>query len=220
MPDILDLTILYWNLPEGMGIPDFSLLQSLSSLDYEGFLPNHTPILPETLQSLRVSRSFGLGISGLKNLTTLIIPFSNQILPSDLYVLLEPGKGNLRTLAINHSTQFDMQGLIHDLCFQGFLPRIEDLVLKESALDDRALKWLADHCPRLTSLNVSHNESITGVGIKALVLKEGDKIANINLTHCRGVSPDAVQWARQQGVHIIYKFPDYGRNQGRRVRYG
>lgn len=199
--------------------PDFSSLGHLESLDFEGFPPDHTPILPSSIRSLRLVKSFGLAIEGLENLTSLSIPHSNQVLPSDLWVLLQAGKGKLESLTLNHSTQIDMESLIIDMCEQGYLPKIVDLTLKESGITDKVLESIATSCPMLKSLDISYSEGVTGVGVKALVLKKGEKLKNLELTHCSGVGKDAVQWAQQQGVRVVHFFPDPKRNTGRRVRY-
>ena len=92
-----------------------------------------------------------------------------------------------------------------------------ELGLRNTHVDDTLAKLLALHLPKLTALDVAFTK-ISGVGVKALCLKDGDGLERLNLQHCTGVSVDAVEWARARGVDVQYSFPESGK--GRKVRSG
>ena len=88
------------------------------------------------------------------------------------------------------------------------LSALTDLKMRECNVSDRTLERLALCAPRLESLDLSANPSLTGVGVVAMVRKAGAKLRDLDLTNCRGVSPDTVAWARGEGVKVTYRFPD------------
>ena len=87
-------------------------------------------------------------------------------------------------------------------------PSLGAFKCSECEIGDVEVEALARRCPNLVELDVSCCPNITGVGVKAIVSKEGKRLERLNLTHCVGVSADAVQWARERGVQVVYSFPD------------
>lgn len=67
--------------------------------------------------------------------------------------------------------------------------------------EDRMLSIVALF-PNLRILDASCNRYITGVAVKQFV-KQG--ITHLNLVNCPDISPDAIEWARSEGVIVEYK---------------
>jgi len=76
-------------------------------------------------------------------------------------------------------------------------------LLNCSAIDDQLAAVIAEHGKRLKTLQIP-NSKITGVGLKKLVLA-CPSLAAIELNGCREISMDAVEWAREQGLSVLWK---------------
>jgi len=71
------------------------------------------------------------------------------------------------------------------------------------AINDQVAAVIAEHGKRLKTLQIP-NSKITGVGLKKLVLA-CPSLAAIDLNGCKDVSIDAVDWAREQGLSVMWK---------------
>lgn len=105
---------------------------------------------------------------------------------------------------------------IRQSCLTWYFSELTSLKIQDCDIDDETLEHVAAYCPRLTILNIRENPKVTGVGVKALVLKPGDKLQTLDLTHCTNVSMDAVEWARTKGLDVTYRHLDVG--SGKRLR--
>ena len=130
----------------------------------------------------------------------------------DLFILLGQSKGKLRELDISRCSAIQSTDLIF-LTQEGYLNNVVRLNLSSCQVTDEALAL-----DRLTHLELDLT-GVTGVGIKAMVLKPGDKLKYLNLDHCPQVAPDAAELARRHGIKLSFAFPEQGKG-GRRVRYG
>lgn len=68
--------------------------------------------------------------------------------------------------------------------------------------DDSQLNEIVSALPKLRVLDLT-GSVITGVGVKTARRKT--RIKELNLTNCRKVEVDAVEWARSEGVKVKYK---------------
>ena len=168
----------------------------------------------------RPGRQNNLQNTNLINLTSLSLSGFDNLTISDLERLLEPGKGKLGKLAITNSTLgvTDKDTALHicHLMEAGYLAHVVDLDLSIRAVDDNVAELLAKSLPRLTTVSLAKSK-VTGVGVKALVLKQGDALQHLYLQYCTSVSVDAVEFARSKGVNVIFTFPD-NLKYGKRVR--
>jgi F-box/TPR repeat protein Pof3 len=62
---------------------------------------------------------------------------------------------------------------------------------------------------------------VTGVGIRALVTGLKGILERVDVSQCRHLNQDAVEWARNQGVEVIQRAdPSVFSRDSRRIRYG
>jgi hypothetical protein len=62
---------------------------------------------------------------------------------------------------------------------------------------------------------------VTGVGIRALVTTLKGRLERLDVSQCRHLHQDAVEWARDQGVEVIQRAdPSVSSRDSRRIRYG
>lgn len=89
----------------------------------------------------------------------------------------------------------------------------------ESFFSDNTGTLLPDKLPKLRWLSLPNTRDITGVTVRALLdnLPPG-QLEFIDLTGCRHVSPDAVEWARSKGVRVKCSSGDSC--TGRKIRWG
>ena len=207
--------------------PNFSSLNQLQSLNLAKLSLVVFPTLPSSLQKLVMISCFSCDFdstasqaniinNNLTNLTRLFLgghPYSLEL--DHLQMLLEPNKGNIEELELEACNGLDPAGLI-SLGESGYLKKIVSLKLGQEDFDDRCLKSLVEHVPRLRKIALM-NAEITGVGVKAVVQKPQDKLEHLILRNCYQVSPDAVEYARARGVKVDCYFPDASR-KGKRVR--
>ncbi len=153
--------------------------------------------------------------SNVTNLTSLLMGNVYSLDPHSLHTLLEPNKGNLTELNINGCHKIDTAKILL-LGKLGYLKEVVSLDLGDCDINDRSVELLIEHAPRLRHLSLERTK-ITGVGVKAVVLKPHDKLDHLVLHNCQGVSPDAVEFARASGVKVDCYFPDASR-KSKKVR--
>ena len=225
--NIQSLVLQNWSGQKYSSAPplDLSTLRQLQHLDLTALDAGTFPKLPSSIQTLVLSdwslcafdslpSQAHIGEANLGRLTSLSIGYS--FLLADLLKLLGPNKGKITTLNLSNSTDLQSKDLFK-LIDSGYLTDIVDLTLKALPFDDYIAELLASQSCALRSLDVAHTK-ITGVGVKSLLLKEGCKLEQLNLKGCHSVSIDAVEWARGQGVSVIFTFPENELGKSKRVR--
>lgn len=153
--------------------------------------------------------------SNMSNLTSLSMANVTTLHPLSLYALLESNKGNLKELNVNGCHEVDSASLSL-LGKAGYLKEVVSLDAGNCNIDDRSVESLMAYVPRLRYLALERTK-ITGVGVKAAVLKPQDNLEHLFIHNCQDVSRDAVEFARARGVKVDYYFPDVSRS-GKRVR--
>ena len=207
---------------------DLSTLQNLQHLDLTALDAIIFPKLPFSIRTLVLSDWHQCIFDSLASqahireanlklgrLTSLSIGCGFLHL-ADLLKILEPNKGRATTLNLSSSTGLQYKDLI-ELIDSGYLTDIVDLTMKALPVDDHFVELLASQSCGLQTIDVAHTK-ITGVAVKSLVLKQGCKMKQINLKGCHSVSIDAVEWAREQGVSVIFTFPENELGKSKRVR--
>lgn len=194
------------------------MLKNLRNLDLSCSSLGSFPKLPESIQVLNLSScGFALSYSPLidsinqnrlPNLKALLLAHMHGLVGDGVRSLLSANKGNLMLLNLAHCGRLvrkDIRSLIQD----GYLGAINSLSLAGCDFTDETAQLLATASPNLDNLEIEQTE-VTGVGVKALVLKHGRKLEKLKLDSCRLVSADAVDFARASGINvqfIIYEEP-------------
>ena len=93
----------------------------------------------------------------------------------------------------------------------------EILGLIECKLDDKLFKCFPGMASKLRRLDLSKT-CIDGAGVKHLVQAYKGQLEWLGLDHCQRLSPDAVEWARSQGVQVSHRMTD-SREKGSKIRY-
>ena len=192
----------------------FSGLTELRKLNLAHIYLTAFPCLAPTVESLTL-----ISVGGVKSRSDDIIPYPK--LPaltsltfsatchlgiSDIYALLSHSKSKLQKLDLLDSPVDPLETA--SLLVDGHLSELSELSLTNGDVTDTLAVLIAKHCPKLQRFEASYNSKLTGVGVKALVLKEGATLRSLDLVHCSGVSADAVEWARDKGVEVRFSFPD------------
>ncbi|MCJ1322703.1 hypothetical protein MMC15_008052 [Xylographa vitiligo] len=205
---------------------DYSSLTSLRSLSLTDVDIATFPCLPLSLQSLTLVNAWGIGSrsdvadaymerNDFSALTSLTVSAARFLRPVVVAGLIGSGRNKLQKLDLR---DFDTSLGIAALINEGHLAEVTDLRLSNADVSDDLAGLVARSCPKLKAFDASYNMKLTGVGVKALVLKEGG-IQRLNLDHCVGVGSDAVEYARGKGVVVQFTFPDILKS-GKRVRLG
>ncbi|MCJ1415489.1 hypothetical protein MMC32_001821 [Xylographa parallela] len=205
---------------------DYSSLISLHTLSLTDVDIATFPCLPPSLQSLSLINAWGIGShsdvadaymerNDFSALTSLTVSAARFLRPVVVAGLIGSGRNKLQKLDLR---DFDASLGITALISEGHLAEVTDLRLSNADVSDDLAGLVARCCPKLRGFDASYNMKLTGVGVKALVLKEGG-LQRLNLNHCVGVGSDAVEYARGKGVVVHFTFPDIVKS-GKRVRLG
>lgn len=94
-------------------------------------------------------------------------------------------------------------------------PRLSDLTelsVTGGPLDDIGAAMIAQLFPKIIRLDLSYTR-ITGVAVRALV-DSLRRLRWLKLEFCDGVSPDAIEWAREKGILVTYRMFAGGKGAG------
>ena len=198
---------------------DFSSLRNLRRLCVRESLRNCFPSLPSGIRHFDFGGCFSdrqfngeseenIRNANLTELSTLLLP-SASIDWSSFQALLKPCKGNIQILNLRAFRQSRLDGGIPELLLdRDHLKSLVELDVSINELKDDFFEHIAKSCPRLRNLDASCNNMMTGVGVKELIMKPGDKLKKMDLRLCSRVGIDAVEFARANGVEVNYCFPD------------
>lgn len=143
--------------------------------------------------------------SSLPEMKSLSLSSYYSMEPVRLLALLSRGKGNLKLLNLKNCNlqAQDISSLVQD----GFLKNVTQLILAGLPVNDACVELLAANLHHLKFLDLASTR-VTGVGVKALVLKPSVMLERLNLMLCSLVSVDAVTFARSHGIQVTYGFPE------------
>lgn len=219
----LALHWLTYNGPQIQTFPDYSVLQQLEKLSIRENLPS-VPKVPSSLKILDLGRELidliepgnlvNLTSLSLPELTCLTIASRTEMSSYHLEYILSPNKGHLEKLDISGAQASTL--VIIDLITAGYLANVSELALPWDAISDELCEYIATHLHCLKSLDLRSSRQLTGIGVKALVLKPRGKLERLNLDSCVSIGVDAVQFARSQGIEVSFKFENIGK--GKRLR--
>ena len=197
---------------------DFSSLRNLRRLSVRESLSRCFPRIPSGLRHFDFGGCFfghqhdgeseeNIRNANLTELNSLLLP-SALLDWSSVQILIEPRKGNIQTLNLSNLIIRRMGHITPELKLdKDHLKSLVELDVSLNDLKDSFFEHIAESCPRLRNLNASYNR-MTGVGVKALIMKPGDKLRRLALDGCKRVGIDAVELARMKGVEVRYGFPD------------
>ena len=224
IPNVQSLTFKNWDFrdvlnPSDVDFTSLTKLHRLSLVD-NGALG--VPRLPSSLQFLEFKGRADENNEGPANMINSYLPDLRSLLMDDtkfnsshLSALLRPGKGNLEVLRIVNCCELT-EANINSHIQEGFLDQVTKLDLAYSLVNDTTAELLASNCHHLKDLNLSSTK-VTGVGVKALVLKPRGKLECLILAQCASVSIDAVEFARSRGIHVAFYF-SVAKEKAKKVR--
>lgn len=226
IPNVRELCLHGWEEDSAFDHPDLSKLRNLRSLKLYRPQLRVFPKLPTAIRNLDLSYNYNMDLHCLESrqnledynlldLEFLDLRFVPDLSGQSLVDLLHPSKGKLKGLNISSCSHVDGMS-VNQLITNGYLDEIVDLSLSSLEIDDSIAETLARFSRDLKRLHLSSTK-ITGVGVKALVLKPQGMIQELVLNNCTRVSIDAVEFAKAKGINVTFTFPDNLR-YGRRVR--
>ena len=232
-PNLRQLTLKGWD-NDRRDVVDFSLLTHLESLDIVAFMFEYLPPLPSSLRSLHLGdcsymdfsderSQFSIAAANLGNLQAFSISGDPlKFAFRDMETLLQPSISKLKRLVFRNLQRCSSVGNddygIYELLSAGHFQDLRYLDLSRSTAVGKTGEMIATKFPSLVYLDLSYTP-VSGVGVKALVMKEGEKLEKLVLQHCKNVSVDAVDYARAMGVNVVYNFPENVKYR-KKVRHG
>ncbi|KAF2839404.1 hypothetical protein M501DRAFT_1057677 [Patellaria atrata CBS 101060] len=242
MPNIRCLSLINWSLWGPRHVIDLAKLSKLQHLNLEKSSSLYSLTLPPSLLSLKHTKSNEFVASNNSRWSPaqadepFLLPqieelHLEQVYAERAYEVLDTMLNaeerpeapfpwsSLRTLALcsfTGSTERESDISIALGCPR--LEKLEELALIDTpTVDDELASTLPDLFPRLRILNLSKT-SISGVAVKVIVTKLRGRLTFLGLNMCHRVSPDAVEWARQQGIEVSFKSAEgAGRGKGGRL---
>lgn len=174
----------------------------------EGF---RFPLLPISVETLDFSSclydpSYLFHANDLPALTGLSIADHYHISARSVLSLLKSSKGTLKTLNVkgcHNLFSIDYFTLIQE----GYLNMVTQLGLGSYEVGDEIIESLATNLPHLKILDLDSTK-VTGIGVKALALKESCMLERLILKNCEHVSTDATEYARSRGIIVHFSMPD------------
>ena len=215
----------------------FNDLNQLEDLSILRTIRRGLPLLPCTLRNLSLNGGEDYpddwkdweaapGTVNLEHLESLEI--SNWLYPEEWFEhILSTCKGKLRHLSIN--TFGPLSGNIMRYLDAEMLRPLEVLKLPscvnsrpqetvDDGFQDHHAARLAQEAPNLQELDLSMSR-VTGVGIKALVHKVGKPLKRLEFVDWNGkISFDAVTYARNHGIEVVFTGQDGKALKGKSVR--
>ena len=220
IPKIRSLKLHGWAWPDPTTARDLRHMSNLLELDIGRSEIQSCPLLPSSLQCLDLSGNPRLQISNtnqasqtdfeLAMLKILHIRDCVGLQPIDVHWLLRASKGKLRLLDAKQSYLSPAQ--FNFLITEGYFQKISHLCLAGSFIEDETLELIARASPDLEFLDLSSTR-ITGIGVKALIEANCEKLKYLILINCHSVGPDVVELARARCVRVEYYFPEKGRKR-------
>ncbi|KAL8692553.1 MAG: hypothetical protein Q9218_002446 [Villophora microphyllina] len=226
IPNIRELYLANSDIEFAIPTPGVLEMNQLETLKLVSCTAN---VSAQCLPSLRIFRlqdhyptdlSSPVDTSNLRNssLVEFSVSMSNELLLHDILSALGPKTDGLRKFNVSHSLGIGNAGL-RTLITGGILDQVVDLDI--SGLDgtrDDIMELLLLKAHRLKRVSLSSTK-ITGITIKALITKPGDRLEYLDISHCQRISADAIALARDQRG-LIVKCNSETMKGARRVRYG
>ena len=104
-----------------------------------------------------------------------------------------------------------------ELIMDRWLDSITDLDLSSTMADDEVVQVLALKLYHLKVFSIASTK-VTGVGVKALVSKPGEKLEFLNVRNCNAMYNDAIVFARLQGIQVAFGWSSDSKKTGKKIR--
>lgn len=213
---IRSLTLRNWEDHDRFRQPlDFSCLLLLESLDIDHVVTGLPPKVPKSLRSINMT-GCNAAILGpgpdlqlseppvLPDLSSILVGYSTLHATPHVVDFFKASTGGIQVADLSgKSFENEVIGLILD----GYMARVEKLMLRESAVDDDGVSLIAQKLPLIKQLDLART-NVSGVGVRTLITGLGGKLEWLGLDECARTSVDAVVLARSMGVRVSYSFPD------------
>lgn len=116
-----------------------------------------------------------------------------------LLSLLSASKGKLESLNIESCAQLEPKD-INRLVESSYLEEVTRLTLCKLSINDSTAELVAQKLPSLKNIDLSLTR-VTGIGVKALVLKPHSKLERLVLTGCL-LDRDVIDFAIAHGITV------------------
>ncbi|KAL8763886.1 MAG: hypothetical protein Q9194_007233 [Teloschistes cf. exilis] len=227
IPEVRKLILKNLQGLDGISSPNLTAMTHLEELrlrDCYGIL------YPQALPSLRILRVCGHRVliqpsshgeipgyrgPSLVELTVKDNHFSEILL---ITRLLGSRNGTLRTLKISGCNRVNLSWLLVKIMQRGALDEVVDLDLSATDVTDHAIEISTPILRKLRCISLDRT-NVTGIAVKALILKPGTKLEYLGISECDRISADAVEFARKQ-PGLTLKSGSNSNAKGRKVRYG
>lgn len=212
MPKLQKLTLADWAWSSDTVLfhTDFNNLSELQQLNIVRNSGLVFPRLPPSLQILtlwhcttdkRLSHegNDNLISNRLPEMTDLVLTEFTDLTLNRLLSLLSASKGKLKTLDIESCIQLDTKD-INTLVKSSYLAEVTRLTLCQLPINDSTAELVAQGLSRLKNLDLRLTR-VTGIGVKALVLKPHTRLERLALGGC-SLDRDVVDFAIAHGITV------------------
>lgn len=225
IPKVRKLTLAGWSWSSDtvLSHTDFTNLSELHQLNMVRNSGVVFPRLPPSLQilnfwhctpdrSLNQESNENLMSNILPELTDLVLTEFTDLTLNGLSSLLSASNGKLESLDIESCVQLEPKD-INTLLESNFLEKVTHLTLCKLSINDSTAELVAQNLPRLKNIDLSQTR-VTGIGVKALVLKPHSRLERLVLTGCL-LDRDVIDFVLAHGITV-----DHGHSSKDLLRVG
>lgn len=212
VPKVRKLTLADWSWSSDT-VLSHTNFTNLSELEQLKIVRNNNlvfPRLPPSLRMLnlrccttdrRLSQEGNDNLIGnsLPELEDLALTEFTGLTLNGLLSLLNASKGNLESLDIESCVQLESKD-IDTLVESSYLEEVTRLKLCKLSINDSTAELIAQNLPRLKRIDLSLTR-VTGIGVKALVLKPHSRLERLVLNGCR-LDRDVIDFAIAHGITV------------------
>lgn len=215
VPKVRKLTLADWSWSSDT-VLSHTNFTNLSELEQLKIVRNNNLVFPRLPPSLRMlnlrccTTDRRLGQEGNDNLIGNILPELEDLALTEftgltlngLLSLLNASKGNLESLDIESCVQLESKD-IDTLVESSYLEEVTCLKLCKLSINDSTAELIAQNLPRLKKIDLSLTR-VTGIGVKAIVLKPHSRLERLVLNGCR-LDRDVIDFAIAHGITVDHR---------------
>lgn len=215
VPKVRKLTLADWSWSSDT-VLSHTNFTNLSELEQLKIVRNNNLVFPRLPPSLRMlnlrccTTDRRLSQEGNDNLIGNILPELEDLALTEftgltlngLLSLLNASKGNLESLDIESCVQLESKD-IDTLVESSYLEEVTCLKLCKLSINDSTAELIAQNLPRLKKIDLSLTR-VTGIGVKAIVLKPHSRLERLLLNGCR-LDRDVIDFAIAHGITVDHR---------------
>lgn len=215
VPKVRKLTLADWSWSSDT-VLSHTNFTNLSELEQLKIVRNNNLVFPRLPPSLRMlnlrccTTDRRLSQEGNDNLIGNILPELEDLALTEftgltlngLLSLLNASKGNLESLDIESCVQLESKD-IDTLVESSYLEEVTCLKLCKLSINDSTAELIAQNLPRLKKIDLSLTR-VTGIGVKAIVLKPHSRLERLVLNGCR-LDRDVIDFAIAHGITVDHR---------------